>query len=65
LDWFIMAMALAQKGDKVKAAPWFDKAVEWMKQKDAQNLNLRQFWAETAKLLGRPGPPALKGQGHR
>ncbi len=65
LDWFIMAMALAQKGDEVKAAPWFDKAVEWTKQKDVQNLNLRQFWAETAKLLGRPGPPALKGQGHR
>lgn len=57
-DWFFLAMALARKGEKDKAAQWFDKAVAQTKEKDPQNLQLRQFWAEAAKLLDRTAPDA-------
>ena len=56
-DWFVLAMAHWQKGDKVEARNWFDKAVAWIKEKNPKNGELRQFWAETAELLGQPGPP--------
>jgi tetratricopeptide (TPR) repeat protein len=55
-DWFFMAMALGQKGEKDKARPWFDKAVAWTREKDPKNKEFLQFWAEAAELLGQPGP---------
>ncbi len=55
-DWFFQAMARWQKGDKDEARKWFDKAVAWTKQKEPKNVELRQFWAEAAELLGQPGP---------
>jgi len=57
-DWFFLAMARWQKGDKDEARKWFDKAVAWTNEKDPKNLELRQFWAEAAELLGQPGPNA-------
>ena len=57
-DWFFVAMAHSQKGDKAEARKWFDKAVAWTKEKDPKNAELREFWAEAAELLGQPGPGA-------
>jgi Flp pilus assembly protein TadD len=54
-NWYVLAMARWQKGDKDEARKWFDKAVAWAKQ-DPQNVELRQFWSEAAQLLGVPGP---------
>ena len=55
-DWFLLAMAYGQKGDKDEARKWLDKAVAWTREKDPKNAELRQFWAEAADLLGQPGP---------
>ncbi len=57
-DWFLLAMARWQKGDKDETRKWFDKAVAWTREKDPKNAELRQFWAEAAELLGQPGPNA-------
>ncbi len=55
-NWFFLAMAHARKGDRDRAATWFDKAVAWTKEKAPKDPELLRFWAEAAKLLGRPGP---------
>jgi Tfp pilus assembly protein PilF len=55
-DWFFLALAHWKKGEKDKAAAWFDKAVAWTKEKDPRNTELRQFWKEAADLLRKPGP---------
>jgi tetratricopeptide (TPR) repeat protein len=57
-DWFFLAMAHWQKGEKDEARKWFDKAVAWTKEKGPKNAELRQFWTEAAELLGQPGPDA-------
>jgi tetratricopeptide (TPR) repeat protein len=57
-DWFFLAMAHAQKGEKEEARKWFDKAVAWTKEKDPKAAELRQFWTEAALLLGQPAPGA-------
>ena len=57
-DWFFMAMALWQKGDKDKARMWFDKAVAWTREKDPKNKELLQFWKEAGDILGQPVPQA-------
>jgi Tfp pilus assembly protein PilF len=55
-DWFILAMARWQKGDKDEARKWFDKAVAGIKEKAPGDAESRRFWVEAAQLLGRPGP---------
>jgi serine/threonine-protein kinase len=60
LDWFLLAMAFWQKGEKDEARKWFDKAVPWTKEKDPKNAELRQFWIEAAELLGLAGPDAAR-----
>ena len=55
-NWFFLAMAHARKGASDKATTWFDKAVGWTKEKAPKDPELLRFWAEAAKLLGRPGP---------
>ena len=57
-DWFFMAMALWQKGDKDKARMWFEKAVAWTREKDPKNKELLQFWEEAGDILGQPVPQA-------
>jgi serine/threonine-protein kinase len=51
-DWFFLAMAHWQKGNKDEARKWFDKAVAWTLEKDHKNEELHQFWNEAAELLG-------------
>jgi len=55
-NWFFLAMASWQQGEKDQAGTWFDKADAWTREKDPGNTELRQFWKEAAELLGRPGP---------
>jgi hypothetical protein len=57
-NWFFLAMAHWQKGDKDEARKWFDKAVAWTKEEDPKNAELLRFWVEAAELVGRPGPDA-------
>jgi WD40 repeat protein/serine/threonine protein kinase/Tfp pilus assembly protein PilF len=57
-DFFLVAMARCQNGDKDEARKWFDKAVAWTKANGAKNVELRQFWSEAAELLRQPGSPA-------
>jgi tetratricopeptide (TPR) repeat protein len=57
-NWFFLALALQQKGDRDEARKWFDKAVAWTNDKDPKNMELRQFWADAAQSLGQSGPKA-------
>jgi serine/threonine protein kinase/tetratricopeptide (TPR) repeat protein len=51
-DWFFLAMAHGQLGDKADARRWYDKSVEWMDKKQPENEELRRFRVEAAELLG-------------
>jgi tetratricopeptide (TPR) repeat protein len=57
-DWFFVAMAHWQKGDKEEAHAWFDKSVDWTKKHGNNDRELLQFWSEAAELLGLEGPNA-------
>jgi Flp pilus assembly protein TadD len=50
-DWFFLAMAHWQLGDKKQARAWYDRAVLWMQKHQPRNEELRRFRAETEKLL--------------
>jgi serine/threonine protein kinase/tetratricopeptide (TPR) repeat protein len=50
-DWFFLAMAHWQLGDKEEAPKWYDRAVEWMDKNQPANEELRRFRAEAAELL--------------
>jgi hypothetical protein len=60
LNWFLMALASWQKGEKDKSRSWFDKAARAARttEKHPNDAELRQLWTEAAELLGRPGPGA-------
>jgi serine/threonine protein kinase len=58
-DWFFLAMAHWQKGDKGTARSAYDKAVQWMEKNKSQDDKLRSFRAETAALLGVTDQPTL------
>jgi eukaryotic-like serine/threonine-protein kinase len=58
-DWFFLAMAHWQKGDKDKARLWYDKAVQWMEKNKSQDDELRGFRGEAAALLGLTDHPTL------
>ncbi len=61
-DWFFLAMAHWQLGDKKQARQWYDKAVTWMdKHKPFGEEELTRFRAEAAALLGVKDPPPRKG----
>jgi len=51
-DFFFLAMAHWQLGDKDKAREWYDKAVQWMEKNKPNDEELRGFREEAAKLLG-------------
>jgi serine/threonine protein kinase/Flp pilus assembly protein TadD len=50
-DWFFLAMAHWQLGDKEQGRAWYDRAVQWMDKKQPSDEELRQFRAEAAELL--------------
>jgi superkiller protein 3 len=50
-DWFFLAMAHGQLGQKVKAREWYDRAVQWMDENAPTDEELRRLRAEAAELL--------------
>jgi tetratricopeptide (TPR) repeat protein len=53
-DWFFLAMAHWQLGQKEEARKWYEQAVQWMEKNSPQDEELLRFRAEAAKLLGVP-----------
>jgi tetratricopeptide (TPR) repeat protein len=51
-DWFFLAMAQWQLGEKDQAGQWYEKAVAWMNKNQPQNEELVRFRMDAAKLLG-------------
>jgi serine/threonine protein kinase/Flp pilus assembly protein TadD len=56
-NWFFLAMAHHQLGEKDLARQCYGKAVEWMKKNRPNNVELRRFRAEAEEVLGIPPPP--------
>jgi serine/threonine protein kinase/tetratricopeptide (TPR) repeat protein len=50
-DWFFLAMAHWQQGDKEEARKLYRRAVEWMQKNKPNDEALRRFRAEAAELL--------------
>jgi tetratricopeptide (TPR) repeat protein len=50
-DWFVLAMAYRQLGEKQKARRWYDEAVQWMEKNQPKDEELRRFRREAAELL--------------
>jgi serine/threonine protein kinase len=55
-DWFFLALACWQQGDRAAARAWHQKAVAWMQQRASQGEDLLRYWAEAALLLGETQP---------
>jgi serine/threonine protein kinase/Flp pilus assembly protein TadD len=51
-DFFFLAMAHWQLGEKDKARAWYDRAVAWMDKNRPEDRELKRFRAEAAALLG-------------
>jgi tetratricopeptide (TPR) repeat protein len=58
LNWFFLAMAHWQLGNKERARKWYTPAILWMHQRQSTDAELRQFRAEAAALLKLPEHPA-------
>ncbi len=50
-DFFFLAMAHRQLGDRGDARLWYDKAVEWMEKNQPKNEELRRFRAQAEQLM--------------
>src|SRR5262249_26235630 len=50
-DWFFLAMARWQLGEKDKAREFYDRAVQWMEKNRPKNEELHRFRAEASELL--------------
>jgi tetratricopeptide (TPR) repeat protein len=50
-DWFFLAMARWQLGEKEKARQYFDQAVQWMDKYRPGSKELGRFHAEAAELI--------------
>src|SRR5262249_54340066 len=61
-DFFFLAMAHWQLGEKEKARAYFDRAVRWMEQNKPRDEELCRFRAEAAGLLGVKDQPLTKGK---
>ena len=59
-DWFFLAMAQWQLGQKDEARNWYDKAVEWAGKNQPNDDELRRFREEAAGLLGIEETPLSK-----
>lgn len=51
-DWYFLAMAHWQLGNKEESHKWYDQAVQWTKQRPSSNEELRRFHTEAEALLG-------------
>jgi eukaryotic-like serine/threonine-protein kinase len=51
-DWFFLAMAHWQLGQKQEARKWYDQAAAWMEKNQPKNDELSRFQAEAKQLLG-------------
>ena len=58
LDFFFLAMAHWQRGEKDEAVHFYQQGVAGAN-KDPTNQDQRMYWAEAAKLLEKPGPPPI------
>ncbi len=58
-NWFFLAMAYWQQGDKDRSRSFFEQAVSWTKENHPANSDLPAIWREAAGLLGQPGPDIL------
>jgi tetratricopeptide (TPR) repeat protein len=54
-DFFFLAMAHWQLGDRERAQQWYKRAVRWMEKNPSDDPDLRRFRAEAIALLGLPG----------
>jgi len=53
-QWLFLAMAHWQKGDRLQARQWYDKAVAWIEANRPANEEYDRFRAEAAEVLGKP-----------
>lgn len=51
MDWFFLAMAYWQQGNKEQARTWYDKAVEWMEKNKSYKEELNRFRREAEELM--------------
>jgi serine/threonine protein kinase len=51
IDWFFLAMANWQLGEKDQAREWYGRAVEWMEAHAKDNAELIRFRAEAEELM--------------
>jgi tetratricopeptide (TPR) repeat protein len=51
-DWFFLAMAHWQLGEKDKARKWYVLAVQLMEKNESKNEDLRRFRVEASELMG-------------
>jgi uncharacterized protein HemY len=51
-QWFFLAMAHWQRGEKEKARQLYNRAVGWTDKNEPRNEDLRRFRAEASQLLG-------------
>jgi serine/threonine protein kinase/Tfp pilus assembly protein PilF len=61
-DWFFLAMAHWQLGEREEARQRYQQAVDWMAKSRTKDEELRRFRAETAELLGLSPGADRKGQ---
>jgi tetratricopeptide (TPR) repeat protein len=61
-DWFFLAMAHWQLGEKEQSRKWYAKAVQWMDKNRAQDEELRCFRAEATALLSINDPSKIQGK---
>jgi tetratricopeptide (TPR) repeat protein len=62
-DFFFLAMAHWQRGERDEGRSWYQEAVEWMDEKKPSDEELLRFRAEAAELLGiTETPPEAKVQ---
>jgi WD40 repeat protein/tetratricopeptide (TPR) repeat protein len=50
-DWFFLAMAHWQLGNKDEARKWYDQAVQWMDKNQPKDEELKRFRKEAEELL--------------
>ena len=51
IEWFLLAMAHYQLGNRDEARRWYDRAVKWMDKNNPKDDELRRFRIEAAEVL--------------